>query len=176
MLRKVFSVMVLAVAILFATSEKANAQKGTSYKNAMGMRLEFGSNYGTLVGVSGKHFFDEHSAGEFQALFGKRLTMLGAEYQYHGDIQNAAGLRWIAGAGAGVAFTKKSSYYDYYWGHTYASGGATDFFLRPVMGMDYKVKDVPLNLTFDWRPVFSVTHGTDFEAARFGVGLRFALN
>lgn len=175
MFRKLFSVSVLAVALLCVTTFSVSAQKGSDYKTALGMRIEYGSNYGTLTGVSAKHFFDQHNAGEFQALFGSRLTMLGAEYQYHGDIQNAGGLKWVAGLGAGVALTKKSSYYDYYWGHTYSTGGATDFVLRPIMGFDYKVKDVPLNFTFDWRPAFQVTHGSEFEAARFGTSVRFTL-
>lgn len=109
MLQKFLSVMVLVVTLQVCTSQKAAAQKGTSYTNAVGMRLEVGSDYGTQVGVSGKHFFDDHNAGEAQVLFGNRLTMINLEYQYHGAIPNAAGLKWVAGAGAGLAFSKKYS-------------------------------------------------------------------
>jgi hypothetical protein len=174
MLRKLLSVVALAVTLQFIIAEKAVAQKGTSYDNAVGMRLEVGSNYGTQVGVSGKHFFDAHNAGEAQVLFGSGLTTINLEYQYHGDIANAAGLRWVAGAGAGLAFSKKYSAYDYYWESYYYSGGGTDVFIRPVVGLDYKINNVPLNFSFDWRPSFVVTHGTSFNAARFGLGFRYA--
>ena len=165
--------MVMAVALQLASGDKAAAQKGTDYTNAIGMRIDLGSNYGTYVGVSGKHFFDTHNAGEAQVLFGSGGVMIGAEYQYHADIPNAAGLKWYAGFGPAIAIAKKSYHYGYYYDY-YTSGG-TDVLLRPTVGLDYKVKDIPLNFSFDWRPAFIVTHGTDFNAARFGLGFRFAL-
>lgn len=160
--------MVLAVALQVGASHKAAAQKGTDYTNAIGMRIDFGSDYGTYAGISGKHFFDTNNAGEAQVLFGSNSTMINLEYQYHADIPNAAGLKWYAGFGPGIAFSKK--YYHYYG---YSSGG-TEVLLRPSVGLDYKVNNVPLNFAFDWRPAFVVTHGTDFNAARFGLGFRYA--
>lgn len=159
MKRNILFVALLTTAI-FSVHQKAVAQKntGTSYTNAVGMRIEIGSDYGTFAGISAKHFFDKNNAGEFQALFGNDITLLEAEYQYHGDIQNAAGLRWYAGFGPGVAI----------------GGGTTDFLIRPLIGLDYKINQVPLNLGFDWRPAFVVTHGSDFNAARFGIALRYA--
>jgi hypothetical protein len=44
-----------------------------------------------------------------------------------------------------------------------------------VLGLDYKINNVPLNFSFDWRPAFVVTHGTSFNAARFGLGFRYAM-
>ncbi|MES1160855.1 MAG: hypothetical protein ABUM51_08865 [Bacteroidota bacterium] len=135
---------------------QASAQKGSSYENAVGMRVEFGSNYGTWAGISGKHFFNENVAGELMLLFGDGVTLLEPELQYHGEIPNAEGLRWVLGGGAGLAF-----------------GDQFNFLLRPLAGLDYKINDVPLNFTFDWRPAFVLTHGTDFNAARFGLAVRY---
>ena len=159
MKRKILFVALLTTAICTGY-QKASAQKvtGTSYTNAVGMRVEIGSDYGTFAGISAKHFFDTNNAGEFQALFGNHTTLLEVEYQYHGDIQNAPGLRWYAGFGPGVAI----------------GGGTTDFLIRPLIGLDYKITQVPLNFGFDWRPAFVVTHGSDFNAARFGIALRYA--
>ena len=176
MIRKLLSVMVLAVTLQVAFSSHAAAQKGTDYNNAIGMRLEVGNSYGTLVGVSGKHFFNKQSAGEAQVLFGSRMTMINLEYQYHGEIPNASGLKWVAGIGPGLAIGKKSSYYDPWSGYYYSIAGGTDLILRPVLGLDYKINNVPLNFSFDWRPAFVVTHGTSFNAARFGLGFRYAIN
>ena len=140
----------------FLFVKQASAQKGSSYENAVGMRVEFGSDYGTFAGFSGKHFFNENVAGELQLLFGD-ATLIEPEIQYHGNIENAEGLRWLIGFGPGVVF----------------SHGTTDFLLRPLAGLDYKINDVPLNFTFDWRPAFVVTHGSDFNAARFGLAVRY---
>lgn len=169
MMKKLLSVIVLAVALQLCANQQAAAQKGTDYTNAVGMAVDFGSNYGTYVGISGKHFFDKRNAGEAQVLFGNGTTMITLQYQYHADIPNAAGLKWYAGFGPGIAFSKK--YYHYYY---YYSDGGTEILLRPTVGLDYKVSNVPLNFSFDWRPAFVVTNGTDFNAARFGLGCRFA--
>ena len=175
MLQKFLSVIVLAASLQLGASNKAAAQKGTSYTNAVGMALEVGSDYGTQVGVSGKHFFSTNNAGEAQVIFGNRLTMINLQYQYHGDIPNAAGLKWVAGFGPGIAFSKKYTSYSYYDDYYYSSGGGTDVLLRPLVGLDYKVNNVPLNFSFNWSPAFVVTHGTSFNAARFGFGFRYAL-
>ncbi|WP_153799511.1 hypothetical protein [Foetidibacter luteolus] len=148
----------LFVSALCAVKSMAQKSSGTSYTNAVGMRVEFGSEYGTFAGISGKHFFDTHNAGELHVVFGNNTTLIGAEYQYHGDIENAAGLKWYAGFGPGVAF----------------SDGTTDVLIRPIIGLDYKINQVPLSFGFDWRPAFVVTHGSDFNAARFGLGIRYA--
>jgi hypothetical protein len=146
----------MALSLVFA--QQASAQKGSSYENAVGMRVEFGSNYGTWAGLSGKHFFNENVAGEMMILFGDHVTLLEPELQYHGEIANAEGLKWVLGFGPGFAF----------------GNGTSDVLLRPLAGLDYKIADVPINFTFDWRPAFVLTHGTDFNAARFGLAVRYA--
>lgn len=155
---KKYCLMFTCLFVSFLFVQQASAQKGTSYENAVGMRVEFGSSYGTWAGFSGKHFFNENVAGELQLLFGNGTTLLEPELQYHGDIPNAAGLKWLVGFGPGFAF-----------GH-----GTTDVLLRPLAGLDFKPNEVPLNFFFDWRPAFVITHGSDFEAARFGIGVRYA--
>jgi hypothetical protein len=159
-MKKIYPYILLLVVAQFVSRQQAAAQKntGSSYNSAVGMRIELGSDYGTFAGISGKHFFDQNNAGEAQVLFGNDITLLEFEYQYHGPVQNAPGLKWYAGFGPGFAF----------------GGGTTDVLLRPLVGLDYKINNVPLNFSFDWRPAFVVTHGTDFNAARFGLVARFA--
>ncbi len=103
-MKKLLSATVLILALQLSTNYKAAAQKGIDYTNAVGMRIDFGSDYGTYVGISGKHFFDTHNAGEAQVLFGNSPTMINLEYQYHADIQNAAGLKSNARAKASIPF------------------------------------------------------------------------
>lgn len=159
-MRKFLLLLSLSV-LLVLSNEKVSAQKGStggSYNSGVGMRVDFGTG-GTLVGISGKHFFNPNNAGEAYLLFGSGSTAIGAEYQYHGSIQNAEGLKWYAGLGPNILFYK---------------GGGTDVLFRPLVGLDYKIVNVPLNIGFDWRPAFQVTHGTTFQAARFGIAFRYA--
>jgi len=134
-----------------------NTAQAQSNQNLAGLTIEFG-NGSTLVGPAVKHFFNENSAAQAELLFGGGGTFLAAFYQYHQKIQNAAGLNWYLGAGPAVGF----------------GNGSTDFYIRPTAGLDYKVKDTPLNLSFDWRPTFYVGSDSEFTAARFGLGFRFA--
>jgi hypothetical protein len=167
-MKKIFTATLLMTALVFGVIITASAQRGSSYKNALGMRVDFGTG-ATLVGFSGKHFFDAHNAGEAQLLFGTGVTILGVEYQYHGEIPNAAGLRWYAGLGPALAFTSSK--------YSYNGKGQTSLLLRPIVGLDYKINNVPLNIGFDWRPIFGTGEayeGNRFTAARFGLAFRYA--
>ncbi|MER3465431.1 MAG: hypothetical protein C4329_14515 [Chitinophagaceae bacterium] len=53
-----------------ACIDSAYAQKGSTYSNSVGLKVDFGNDYKALMGVSGKHFFNKHSAGEAQINFG----------------------------------------------------------------------------------------------------------
>lgn len=156
MMKRILSVALLVAAFNFG----ASAQRGADYKTAVGLQVDLGTG-GTWVGPAVKHFFDAHNAGEGQLLFASGAVILGLEYQYNGAIANAPGLKWYAGLGPALAFST-------------SQGGGTDLFLRPLVGMDYKINNVPLNFAFDWRPAFQLTHGTEFTAARFGLGFRYA--
>lgn len=150
-----------ALVVCTISMNNASAQKGSSgstYNTAIGLGLDFGDG-STLVGPSVKHFFTRNNVGKAEVLFGDNTTMLSAYYQYHGDIQNAAGLKWTLGLGGSASFYK---YFE------------DDFFFRPTVGLDYKIPNVPLSFEFDWRPAIRVTHGSDFVAARFGFGFRYS--
>ncbi|RYY66970.1 MAG: hypothetical protein EOO12_02580 [Chitinophagaceae bacterium] len=157
MFKRIVSLSLLC-ALLTQGVQAQRSAGGSSYKNAVGLRVEFGTG-NTWVGPSIKHFFNEHSAGEFQLLFGNHSTILDLEYQYHGTIAGAAGLRWFFGLGPALALYKNGS----------------DLYLRPIVGLDYKIPGAPLNLGFDWRPTFRATHGEfgdRFTAARFSIPMR----
>ncbi|MGZ3848490.1 MAG: hypothetical protein ACXVKI_05145 [Flavisolibacter sp.] len=160
MMKKILSLALLTAILHFG----AAAQKGgDSYKTALGMHIDFGSG-GTWVGPAVKHFFDEKNAGEAQLLFASGAVVLGVEYQYNAAIQNAPGLKWYVGLGPAIAFGT-------------GENSGTDLYFRPLVGLDYKINNVPLNFAFDWRPTFRATHSSDggqFTAARFGLGFRYA--
>jgi hypothetical protein len=152
----------LVALFVLGSASKVSAQKsanGRDYTNAIGLGIDFGDGQ-TLVGPSGKHFFNENSAGLGEILFGNHLTVLQAFYQYHSEFESAEGLKWFVGVGPQI----------------YLYNGGSDFAISPMAGLDYKIPSVPLSFTFDWRPRFILTHGSNFSAARFGLGFRYAFN
>jgi hypothetical protein len=152
-MKKVFFLLSL-MAIISITS--VNAQ---NYTTAAGLHIDFGSG-GTYVGPSIKHFFTENSAAEAEVVFGNSVVFITALYQYHGDIPDASGLQYYFGAGPSVGFGNSNS----------------AFYIRPVGGLDYKIKDAPIALNFDWRPsIYIGNNGDGFTAARFGLGLRYVI-
>lgn len=149
----------LLTALVFCGTA-AYSQKGTAYTTGLGMHLDLGD--GNLYGFSAKHFLSEQLAGQATLLFGSGVNVsLGAELQYHVPIASAPGLKWYIGGGLQALFFKY--------------GGGTSFWLRPMGGLDYKINTAPVDLSFDWRPTFSLNNGGGSDIGRFGLGLRFTL-
>ncbi len=153
-MRNLFSLAFMLIVFGVSTS---NAQ--SNYTTALGLGIDFGDGQ-TLVGPSVKHFFTENHAGLGEVTFGDNVTYLTLMYQYHDAFPNASGLKWFAGVGPSIAF------FD----------GDSDFLLRPVAGLDFKINNVPLAFSFDWRPWIYFGGDGDFEPARFGLGFRYAFN
>lgn len=132
---------ILFIAIVFFSlnTNEANAQKNVSsqnYTTALGVKFYPGA-------ISLKHFVNGKNAIEGLAYFwnhGSRITGL---YEIHGDINNAAGLKWYVGPGAHVSFY-----------NTKYGGGGSAIGLDGVLGLDYKFKGAPINMSIDWQPSF----------------------
>lgn len=151
------SLFLLTALFYFSATNFAKAQSGAPYNTAVGLFLDLG-NGGTYVGPHVKHFFTEYDAGQAMVLFGNETTVLGVEYSYNKPIPNAGGLMWNAGVGPQVYFVN-----DY-----------TGFLIRPQVGLEFKVPQAPISIGFDWRPIWELTHGTSFEAGRFGLSFKYA--
>lgn len=139
------SILVLLTA-LFITAGVAKAQDETpassDYVNAVGIKF-----YPT--GVTFKHFISSGKALEGIGYFfnyGARVTGL---YEIHKDIPSLEGLKWYIGPGAHVGFYN-SKY-----------GGGSALGVDGVIGLDYKVSSIPVNLSLDWQP--SIEFGSGFN-------------
>ncbi|MFV0564844.1 MAG: hypothetical protein ACK5NB_03320 [Flavobacteriaceae bacterium] len=156
-MKKVTSILVLLVfALLSSTSAFSQVYKGSV---GLGIDLHDGA---TLVGPSGKYFFDQNNAVQAEIGFGDDITKIEGLYQYHGQFTEAEGLQWFAGAGPAIFM------YD----------GGSDFWIRFTGGLEYKIPSVPLVFSFDWRPGLSLESDVDdrFEAGIFGLGFRYAFD
>ena len=151
--------------LLFSLKSFSQTSNSPIYKTAAGLTVEFGTG-GAIVGPAIKHYFDIHNALQGELMFGDGATYFSSFYTFNGSIKNASGLNYNVGFGPALCFVSGSQ--------LEGTSGQTLLFLRPTAGLDYKISETPLNLTFDWRPSFYVGNGSKFIPARFGIGLRFA--
>lgn len=142
----------------------ANAQQqnnGISYTTAVGLKMYPGA-------LSVKHFIAKDRAVEGLAFIsqdGFRLTGL---YEIHNDLGSVEGLKWYVGGGAHMGIWSdrwKTQYPD--------RNGSVSIGLDGVLGLDYKIKGAPLNLSFDWQPSFNFIGYNYFESAWGGLGIRY---
>ncbi|TCJ12424.1 hypothetical protein EPD60_14195 [Flaviaesturariibacter flavus] len=140
----------------------AHAQnEGTDYRTALGFKY-------FPAGVTVKRFLGRHTALEALGYShdGFRFTAL---VEYYIPIAPAAGLNAYLGPGAHVGFHN-----ELWKEHHPDINDRTVYGVDGVVGIDYKMKGVPLNLSIDWQPSYNFTTDRTFEGGWGGIGIRFA--
>ncbi len=141
--------------IILCIYSTSNAQTESNYKNAIGIRLS--STIATVSNsISYKHFINKNAIeGLFS--FGDGIA-IGAMYQIHKPFGQIENLQWFYGGGAYVGIN-----------NTYNNNlGALG-----IIGIDYKFKEIPLNLSVDWKPELNIVTKIGFEASGVGLSARF---
>ena len=155
MMKKLLFTLIGCVIVFILSVNTVQAQ---NYKTGLGMRIDAGDG-NTGVGFNVKHFFTRNNAIDANLIFfDGNVVGLGAEYQYNAPIEGASGLDWYVGVGPNFLFGKHD----------------TAVQIRPVAGLDFKVPSAPIDFAFDWRPMFTINQGSDVNAARFGISIRYA--
>lgn len=85
-------------------------------------------------------------------------------YEYHSEIKEIAGLRWYIGGGGHVN--------HFSWKDVDAPG-VTTFGVVGTIGLEYKVKNLPLAVSADWQPAYIINHGAGFSAENGGIGIKY---
>ncbi len=154
-------VLLLFTGAVLAQSRSTNS---TSYKTALGVKVWDGA------GISLKHFFNGNNAGELIGYFWRNGFRLTGLYEIHGPISGAPGLKWYIGPGAHIgAYNHHHHHHDDDRDHdSHASIG-----IDGVLGLDYKFKGAPINLSLDWQPSFEFTDGHGFNGSWGGLGIRY---
>ncbi|MDB5203837.1 MAG: hypothetical protein JWQ27_3246 [Ferruginibacter sp.] len=126
------------------------------YKTALGVKFYPGA-------ITLKHFVDDKAAVEGIGYFFNYGTRITGLYEIHGDINNAPGLKWYIGPGAHIGF-----YSNKY-------GGATSVGVDGVLGLDYKFKGAPINMSLDWQPSFEFgnKYNNGFNGNWGGLAIRY---
>jgi len=143
-----------------------SAQEVTSeYKTSFGIKSLPG-------GLSYKHFIKEDHALEGLFYFDRQNTRVTGLYEFHYPIYNVLeGLKWYIGGGAHISK----------WTNIYKSRNPTrtnnnqlGIGLDGVIGVDYKVDALPINISFDWQPSLNILGYTYYEGLTWGgVAIRY---
>ncbi len=156
----------LVLSLILVSSSQVSAQSlGTSYRTALGVKFWPGA-------ISIKHFVKTDRAIEGLGYFWDRGFRFTGLYEVHGDIQGARGLKWYVGPGAHVGVYNggwlrrrgnKSYRYD---------DGDFSLGIDGVLGLDYKIKGAPINLSIDIQPWFEIIEHP-YADIWGGLGIRY---
>lgn len=129
------------------------------YQNAVGVKFVPWS-------LSFKHTL--FSKNKFEGLIynwkGIRAVAL---YEIENRIEGLDGLCWYYGPGAHIQFKEGTKAYSgsYYLG------------FDGVIGIDWKIKNAPINISLDWQPSFDFDQNKEnFKSNFLGIGLRYVIN
>ncbi len=111
----------------------------------------------------------------FGDIVGNNVAIDGMYKQFHGDISFGSG-------GVGI-----EALYDFFQKplkgeafSVYAGGGLFTWLGDPFLlgvsgeiGLAYHFNNVPISLSFDWRPSLTIIDNTNFNVDRFGFNIRY---
>jgi hypothetical protein len=151
--------ILLAITLLFTgffATAQSKSSLSQSYSTALGVKFYPGA-------ISLKHFFKPNTAVEGLGYFWDKGGRVTALLEIHGDIKNARGLKWYIGPGAHLGF------------YNTKFGGGTSVGVDGVLGLDYKFKGAPINLSLDWQPSFEFgnNYGNGFVGNWGGLAVRY---
>lgn len=159
-MKKAFFCTIFLIIIYLSSHAQS---KGSTYKTAVGVKF-----YPAAISV--KSFSTKNIALEGLGYFfnyGFRATGL---YEIHGYIIVAPGLKWYVGPGAHIG-AWNNKWKENYPGRT----GGLAIGIDGVLGLDYKLNGIPLNLSLDWQPSFNIIGYDYFEGGWGGLAIRYTL-
>jgi len=148
------------VVLLFAASTQVNAQ---DYERAIGLRAS------TWTGFTYKQKLKEDRYGEALLMFRYRGFELTGLYEVHkAQLEEIDRLNWYFGGGAHIGYYARG--YGR-WGYSspvlIGTETAPDHQLTlgidGILGIEYNIQDLPINISLDWKP------GFNFVGATWGV-------
>jgi hypothetical protein len=149
------SLVLVFLAFITISQAQSKSSNGSTYKNALGVKVWDGG------GISFKHFLTDNNALELIGYFWSHGTRITGLYEIHGPISGASGLKWYIGPGAHVGF----------YNTKYGDGSFIG--IDGVLGLDYKFRGAPINVSLDWQPSFEFGDNRGFVGSWGGLGIRY---
>lgn len=143
-----------------------HSTQATEYKTAFGVRGGFYS------GLTLKHFISGMDALEIVAATHYRGIILAGMYQRHAQAFDVPGLNWYFGGGGHLGFYDRS--YSPWYGVN-QTGNFSTLGVIGVVGMEYKIEEIPVTVGVDITPAFNLIGHTGFWI-NSGVVLRYTFN
>lgn len=140
-----------------SAQKKANRTiSSNEYRTAIGIK------FGWFEGgaITAKHFVTDNNAIEGLLSFWKRGFRLTGLYEFHWDLAGTDGLKVYAGPGAHLGVFNSEN------------GGNAYLGIDGVLGLDYKIRNAPINLSLDFQPSFELGYGDSFYGWG-GLGIRY---
>ena len=141
--------IVLMGSICILTGISAGAQV---YENAAGIRAGYSS------GISYKRFF-LHAANAIGAdvFYNNHGLHLSGQFLTHLEADRKS--RWLVYGGGGP--------FGGQWDEELSLG------ICGVIGVEYLIRDLPLNVGVDWRPLLNLYRHFDYDLLDFGITIRY---
>jgi hypothetical protein len=154
----------LLVSIITVFSFSLKAQE---YKTAAGIRLG-PSSPAIAPGFTIRHFLDEKHAVEGIVGINNGIGIC-ALYEWYHPVATVEHLQWFVGAGGYAAYRNNVSFI----GENSNKNNTSYIGAAGVVGVDYKFRDIPLNISIDWKPELNIIENVGFEASGVGFSARF---
>ena len=149
--------VIILVVLFFASYCQAQSKSTNSstYQTALGVKVWDGG------GITFKHFLNNKHALELIGYFWNRGSRITGLYEIHGPISGATGLQWYIGPGGHIGFYNSKN------------GDGAFIGIDGVLGLDYKFKGAPINVSLDWQPSFEFGTNRGFYGNWGGLGVRY---
>jgi hypothetical protein len=146
-----------------ANSQATTEQYTSPYKKAIGFKLNPGA-------ISYRSFYTRNKAVEgigFISLDGFQLTILNEKFT---PFANAENLTWYMGYGG--HFNLWSERYKL---NNPSKSAGVAVGIDGMLGLDYKLKNTPINLSVDIQPAFNFVGASYFDLGWGGIGIRYTI-
>jgi hypothetical protein len=146
-----------------ANSQATTEQYTSPYKKAIGFKLNPGA-------ISYRSFYTRNKAVEgigFISLDGFQLTILNEKFT---PFANAENLTWYMGYGG--HFNLWSERYKL---NNPSKSAGVAVGIDGMLGLDYKLKNTPINISVDIQPAFNFVGASYFDLGWGGIGIRYTI-
>jgi hypothetical protein len=160
---RIFASVCFLLITYLANSQTSNEQYTSPYKKAIGFKLNPGA-------ISYRSFYTRNKAVEgigFISLDGFQLTILNEKFT---PFANAENLTWYMGYGG--HFNLWSERYKL---NNPSKSAGVALGIDGMLGLDYKLKNTPINLSVDIQPAFNFVGASYFDLGWGGIGIRYTI-
>ncbi|MDP4185779.1 MAG: hypothetical protein Q8862_11540 [Bacteroidota bacterium] len=139
---------------------------------AQDYKLAIGGRFGPASGITVKGFLDRSHALEGIFDFRWGGTMITGLYEFQKPIGDLPAMSWYYGLGGHVGFWNEDDPHYPGWKFDH-SGNYSAFGVDGVLGLEYKIREIPFTLSLDWKPMINVGDYNAFWADMFGFSVRY---